>query len=213
MEKSKKLNYPLITDGNKYCKFLICLPFAPLVICEQMKFIKDLLFFEIQTTGQDPDKDSIIQLSAVLLDKDNLLEKDNFNTYIKISFLDSVINEHAKLLNTNYDTLRKSPKIYDAVKNFHKKFGQNLLLSTNSFQSVWFLRNAFKKAAIGFNYDPHIVQLWTLGYIYTLNYGLKKMPTFHTFLDYFKLKQKNPFDAMEKVRLEAEVFRRIIKEV
>ena len=178
-----------------------------------MKFIKDLLFFEIQTTGVDPEKDSVIQISGILLDKDNLLEKNNFNTYIKVSFLDSVINDHAKLLHIDYETLRKSPKIYDAVKNFHKNFGTNLLLATHSFNNVWFLKNAFKKALVPFDYDPHIIQLWTLGYIYTLNYGLKKMPTFHTFVDYFKLKQKQPFDSMEKARLSAEIFRKIIKEV
>jgi DNA polymerase III epsilon subunit-like protein len=178
-----------------------------------MKFIKDLLFFEITTTGSDPDKDSLVQLSAVLLDKDNLLEKGNFNTYVRVSYLDSIINEHAKLLHTDYETLRKSPKVYDAIKNFHKKFGTNLLLATHSLTSVLFLKNAFKKAVVPFDYDSHIVQLWTLGYVYTLNYGLKKMPTFQTFLDYFKLKQKHPFDSLEKVRLEAEVFRKIIKEV
>lgn len=178
-----------------------------------MKFIKDLLFFEMQTTGLDPDKDQVIQLSAVLLDKDNLLEKNNFNTYIKISYLDSVILEHAKILNTDYETLRKSPKIYDAIKKFHQNFGTDLLLATHTLQNVLFLKNAFKKAVVKFDYDSHIVNLWTLGYIYTLNYGLKKMPTFNTFVDYFKLKQKDPFDAMEKVRLAAEVFRKIIREV
>lgn len=178
-----------------------------------MKFIKDLLFFEITTTGNDPDKDSIIQLAAILLDKDNLLEKNNFNSYIKVSFLDSIINEHAKILHSDYETLRKSPKIYETIKRFSNKFGQNLLLATHSFNNVWFLKNAFRKAVMPFDYDSHIIQLWTLGYIYTLNYGLKKMPTFHTFTDYFKLKQKQPFDAMEKARLSAEIFRRIIKEV
>ncbi|MEK7162042.1 MAG: exonuclease domain-containing protein [Patescibacteria group bacterium] len=178
-----------------------------------MRFIKDLLFIEIQSTGLDPDKDSIIQLSAVLLDKDNLLEKNNFNSFIKVSYLDSVINEHAKLLNTSPEVLRKSPKIYDCVKQFHQKFGRNLLLSVHSFQQLLFLKIAFKRAAVPFDYDEHVVQLWTLGYLYTLNYGLKKMPTFNTFLDYFKLKQKYPYDAMEKVRLEAEIFRKIIKEV
>jgi hypothetical protein len=39
------------------------------------------------------------------------------------------------------------------------------------------------------------------------------MPTFQTFLDYFRLKQKTPYDMLEKVRLEAEVFRKIIREV
>ena len=178
-----------------------------------MKFIKDLLFFEIQTTGHDPDKDSIIQLSAILIDKDNLLEKNNFNTYIRVSYLDNIINEHAKLLHTDYESLRKSPKIYDAIKNFHKKFGNNLLLATHGFHHLLFLKNAFKKALVPYDYDHHVVQRWTLGYIYTLNYGVKKMPTFHTFVDYFKMKQKEPWNPMEKVRLEADIFRKIIREV
>lgn len=177
-----------------------------------MKFIKDLLFFETQTTGTDSDKDNIIQLSAVLCDKDNLLEKANFNSYIRVSYLDSVILQHSRILNTDYETLKKSPKIYDVAKRFKEKFGTNLLLATHNVTNLLFLRNAFKKAAVPFDYDQHTVELWTLGYIYTLNYGLKKMPTFNTMLDYFKIKQKRPFDAMEKVRLEAEIFRRIIKE-
>lgn len=178
-----------------------------------MKFIKDILFFEVQTTGQDTDKDSIIQISAVLLDKDNLLEKNNFNAYIKVSYLDSMVNAHASILNIPPEMLRKSPKVYEAVKSFHKHFGNNLLLATHNFSSVLFLKNAFKKALVPFDYDGHIIQLWTLGYIYTLNYGLKKMPTFNTFLDYFKLKQTQPFNALEKARLSAEIFRKIIKEV
>jgi DNA polymerase III alpha subunit (gram-positive type) len=178
-----------------------------------MKFIKDILFFDLHTTGRDSDKDNIIQLSAVLLDRDNLLEKANFNLFIRVSYLDSVINEHAKLLHTDYETLRKSPKIYDCVKLFHNKFGRDLLLATHNLSSVLFLKTAFRKAAVPFDYDPHVVDLWTLGYVYTLNYGLKKMPTFNTFLDYFKIRQKRPWDSMEKVRLEVEVFRKIIKEV
>jgi len=178
-----------------------------------MKFIKDILFFEVQTTGYDTDKDSIIQLSAVLLDKDNLLEKNNFNTFIRVSYLDSIITEHAKILHTDYETLRKSPKVYDAIKNFHNKFGRDLLLATHSSNNLWFLKNAYKKAAVAYDYDYHVIQLWTLGYIYTLNYGLNKMPTFQTLLEYFRLKQEKPYNMLEKVRLEAEIFRRIIREV
>jgi DNA polymerase III epsilon subunit-like protein len=178
-----------------------------------MKFIKDLLFFELQTTGFDVDKDNIIQLSAVLLDKDNLLEKANFNSYVRVSFLDSPITEHARMLHITFDELKKSPKVYDVVKQFHAKFGTDLLLAAHNLTNVLFLKNAFKKSNIKFDYDQHVIELWTLGYIYTLNYGLRKMPTFNTFLDSFKLKQHKPYDAMEKVRLEADVFRRIIKEV
>ncbi len=178
-----------------------------------MKFIKNILFFEISTTGPDVDKDNVIQISAVLLDKDNLLERANYNTFIRVSYLDSMINEHAKLLNTDYETLRRSPKIYEAVKNFREKFGNDLLLATHTLANLLFLKNAFRKAVVKYDYDAHVIELWTLGYIYTLNYGLKKMPTFNTFLDHFRLKMKNPVDALERVRLEAEIFRKIIKEV
>lgn len=178
-----------------------------------MKFIKDLLFFELQTTGLDSDKHNIIQLSAVLLDKDNLLEKANFNSYVRVSYLDSVIAEHAKMLHLDFEPLKKSPKIYDVIKQFHTKFGTDLLLATHNLTNVLFLKSAFKKSSVPFDYDPHVVELWTLGYIYTLNYGLRKMPTFNTFLDYFKLEQKKTYDAMEKTRLEVEIFRKIIKEV
>ena len=178
-----------------------------------MKFIKDLLFFELQTTGQDPDKDNIIQLSAVLLDKDNLLEKGNFNSYVRVSYLDSVITDHAKLLQIDFETLKKSPKVYDVAKQFHTKFGTNLLLATHNLSNLLFAKQSFRKSGLKFDYDMHVLELWTLGYIYTLNYGLKKMPTFNTFVTHFNLQQKKPFDSMEKVRLEAEIFRRIIKEV
>jgi DNA polymerase III epsilon subunit-like protein len=178
-----------------------------------MKFIKDLLFFELITTGSDPDKDNILQLSAVLLDKDNLLERESFNSHVRVSFIEGLLWEHSKLLRIEIGELKKSPKIYDVIKQFRKKFPDPLLLATHSFQNTLFLKNAFKKAALPFDFDTHIVDVWTLGYIYTLNYGLKKMPTFHTFLEQFKLKQQNPNDALEKVRLEAEIFRKIIKEV
>lgn len=178
-----------------------------------MKLIKDILFFETTTTGQDFEKDQILQLSAILLDKDNLLEKNFFTSYIRVSYLDNIINEHAKILGVEYEVLRKSPKIYDCIKNFKKHFTGNFILATHSSKNLIFLKNAFKKAIVVYDYDYHVLDLWTLGYVYTLNYGLKKIPSFNTFLEYFRLKQKNSADALEKVRLEAEIFRKIIKEV
>lgn len=179
-----------------------------------MKFIKDILLFDMETTGPDVDKDNIIQLSAILLDKDNLLEKNYFNSYVRVSLLDGTINQHAEILNIPFDLMRKSPKIYDAIKKFYTVFrNDSVLLATHNLNSVLFLRNGFKKALVPFEYDQHILELWTLGYIYTLNYGLKKIPTFRTLLDHFHLRQKNRHNALEKVRLSAEIFRKIIKDV
>lgn len=179
-----------------------------------MKFIKDILLFDMETTGPDVDKDNIIQLSAVLLDKDNLLEKNYFNNYVRVSLLDGTIKEHSEILNISFDIMRKSPKIYDVIKKFHQEFkSESVLLATHNLGNVLFLRQGFKKATIPFEFDQHIMELWTLGYIYTLNYGLKKIPTFSTLLDHFHLKQKNRHNALEKARLAGEIFRKIIKDV
>jgi DNA polymerase III epsilon subunit-like protein len=178
-----------------------------------MKFIKDILIIDIETTGSDIDKDNIIQLSAVVLDKDNLLEKNFFNSYVRVSLLDGTITQHADLLHIPFETLRKSPKIYDAVKRLNADLGTSYLLAVHNLDKLLFLRNAFKKTLLPWNYDNHVLELWTLGYIYTLNYGIKKMPTFHTFIDHFHLKLKNRADSLERARLSAEIFRKIIKEI
>ena len=60
-----------------------------------MKLIKDLLVFHIETTGPDPERDHIIQIAAVLLDKDSLLEKNFQNSFVKVSFLDGTIQKHS----------------------------------------------------------------------------------------------------------------------
>ncbi len=175
-----------------------------------MKFIKDILFIETTTTGPDTDKDSIIQLSAILLDKDNLLEKANFNSYVRVSLLESTIHKHAQILDIPDEVMRKSSKIYEVAKKFYDQFGNDLLLATHNVQNLFFLRNAFKKANIPYDYDNHVIELWTLEYIYALSYGIKKMPTLNTLLDHFRIKQVSQSNAIERARACTIVFKKII---
>lgn len=175
-----------------------------------MKFIKDILFIEMVTTGDDPEKNAIIQLSGILLDKDNLLEKLSFNSYIRVSLLENTIRQHANMLGIEESTLQKSGKIFDVAKKFHEYFGTDVMLATHNVRNILFLKQAYKKANVPFDYDVHIVELWTLGYIYALSYGIKKMPTLNTLLDHFRLKMARENDAFERVRLEIAVFKKII---
>ncbi len=175
-----------------------------------MKFIKDILLFQLETTGAIPDRDHIIQLSAVLLDKDNLLEKNFFNSYVKVSFLDGTIQQHADHLNIPFETLRKSPKIHDVLKKFTATFGSEPLLATHGAQSLQFLRHAFKKSLVPYDYSSQVLDLWTLGYIYTLHYGIKKIPTLETLITHFNLKPASRNNALEKARLAATIFKKIV---
>jgi DNA polymerase III epsilon subunit-like protein len=175
-----------------------------------MKFIKDILLFHVETTGPNLDRDTLIQLSAVLLDKDNLLEKNYFNSYVKVSFLDNTIAQHATLLQIPFETLAKSPKLPEVIKQFVSKFGSSPLLATHTVSNLQFLRNSFKKSLVPFEYDSHVIDIWSLGYVYTLHYGIKKMPTLETLAQHFNLKIKNRSSALEKARLAASIFKKII---
>jgi DNA polymerase III epsilon subunit-like protein len=175
-----------------------------------MKFIKDILLFQIETTGSNPDRDSLLQLSAVLLDKDNLLEKNFFNSYIKVSFLDNTLAQHAEFLQIPFGTLQKSPKLAEVIKKFYEIFGSEPLLATHGVSNVQFLRQAFKKTMVPFNYHHHVLDVWTLGYIYTLHYGIKKMPTLDTLSQHFNIKTVGLHNALEKARASAAIFRKIV---
>ncbi len=178
-----------------------------------MKFIKDILLVELETTGQDTDRDSIIQLSAVLLDKDNLLEKDFFNSIVRVSLLENTISKHAAMLGIPFEEMRKSQKIYETLKKFTEQFDKPILLASHNVTNLFFLRNAYRKSLIPFEFDSHVLELWTLSYIYTLTNGIKKMPTLYTLLDHFNMKLKNEHNAMEKARAEAAIFRKVINNV
>jgi len=173
-----------------------------------MKLIKDLLVFHVETTGPDPERDHIIQIAAVLLDKDSLLEKNFQNSFVKVSFLDGTIQKHSEQLGISFDELRQSPKITEAIKDFINTFGFEPLLATNSTASLLFLRNAFKKSLQPFKYDKHVLDVWSLSYIYALHIGIKKIPSLTTLADHFNLPTAKT--GLDKARLTAQILRKII---
>lgn len=175
-----------------------------------MKFIKDILLVETTTTGVDVDKDAILQITGILLDKDNLLEKSIFNSYVRVSLLENIIQKHSVVLGIKEEQLQKSPKIYDAVKKFNEQFGNSPMLATHNIANIFFLRNAYKKANVPWEFEPHILELWTLQYIYSLSYGIKKMPTLSTLLDHFRIPRVNHSNSLERAKAESIVFKKII---
>lgn len=176
-----------------------------------MKFLKDLLIVEVETTGEDTEKDAVIQLAAIVLDKDNLLEKQIFNTYIRTSLLEGTLARHSAMLKIQSEVMHKSPKTYDAVKKFLETIDTGATLASQSLKQVLFLRSLFKKAVIPYPFDTHVFLLWPLEYLFVQRLGLKKIPTIDTLANYFSLRARNPNNALERARMEAEVLRRIIK--
>lgn len=178
-----------------------------------MKFIKDILLFDLETSGPDPDKDVIVQLGAVLLDKDNLLEKQFLNVHVRNSMLHATLIEHAAAAHADVRLLQSGKKPLDLVRELPTLFPSTVTLAPASASRLLFLKNMFRKQAVSFPFELNGLDLWTLYYLYGVRTGLKKIPTLHTLAEQLHTRVANPFDAYERARLHAAFFRHLIKEM
>src|SRR6185503_1990463 len=108
-----------------------------------MKFLKDILVLDLETSGPDPERDHIIQIGAILLDKDNLLEKNFFNSYVKASLLQDTTMKHAAQLNIPFEQLVKSKRLVDVLKQMQQKFDRPYLLASHNVKNIFFWKAGF----------------------------------------------------------------------
>lgn len=176
-----------------------------------MKFIKDILLFDcITTNDEDYERGNILQISAVILDRNNLLERAVFNTYIKTSALDSTIAKQAHLLNVPEEVLKTSPRTVVVLRQFSEWLATDVTLACQHTHNLISLRHAFKNCGLPFPYKGSILELWGLEYIFSLNSGLNKLPTLETLADQFNYKLTNRYDAFDRVRASVHVLKKII---
>ncbi len=175
-----------------------------------MKFARDILLIDMETTGINPEKDFPLQLAAVLLDKDNLLEKDNFNSYIKHSFSQTTNDRIVQTLGIEKELWMKSPNLREVMNAFKDKFSYSATLASQNMVNISFLREALRRLQQPYEYDYHVLELWTLEYMYLSKQNLKKIPTAETIGQYFKLDRPREHDAFASVRYLADIFRKLV---
>lgn len=176
-----------------------------------MKFARDILLIDVEATGQDVEKGFPLQLSAVLLDKDNLLEKNFFNSYIKHPFSQTTNDQIVQTLGIPKEKWITAPNLKVVIQNFKDTFPYNVTLCSHNIINVNFLRESFKRAKIDYEYDYHIIDLWTLGYFLMSKQNLKKIPTAETLGAYFRLEKGKEHDSLDNCRYLAEILRKIVK--
>jgi len=175
-----------------------------------MRFARDILLIDIESTGTNSEKDFPLQLAAVLLDKDNLLEKDWFNSYVRYSFSQSTNDRIIQTLGISKEVLFKSPTLKEVISAFNSRFPFNVTLASQNIVNLNLLHEAFKKVGISYEYDYHILELWTLGYVFLSGQNIKKIPTAGTLGQYFKIERKKEHDALANCRFLAEILRKLI---
>jgi DNA polymerase-3 subunit epsilon len=184
-----------------------------------MNFKKDLLLVDLETTGLDASKQEIIQLSAILLDKKTLKEKSFFNAYARPVKWAQRNLESMKVNGIKKDWLDSAPPLKTVLKQFRKQFkaSQVILSYYGGPVDMDFLRAAYYKHKIKWQFDYHYFNLWVYFYAHlAAKNQLKNKKKFSGFsledlMKKYKIKSSNRHDGLEDCRIEAEVLRKLIK--
>lgn len=176
-----------------------------------MKFARDILLIDIETTGPNPEKDFPLQIAGILLDKDNLLEKNYFNSYVRFPFSQTTNDRIVQTLGISKEQWIKTPNVKTVINEFVAKFPYNLTLASHNVINVNFLQASFKRAGLPYEYDYHILEIWTLGYLFLSKLNSKKIPTAETLGQYFKIQKEKEHDAFANCKFLVEIFKKLIK--
>ncbi len=187
-----------------------------------MNFKHDLLLVDLETTGLDSSCHEIIQIAALLLDRRTLKKKKSFNNFIRPTEWKSRDRESMKVNKIIWEQIKDAPDLKSAIKKFNKEFSpKKVVLSYYGGPlDMDFLRVAYKKSAVKWQFDYHYFNLWAVFYGSMAAKNQLKSKTKHAgfTLDSLakKLKVKisgSRHDAFYDCRLEAEVLRKIIKKI
>ncbi len=184
-------------------------------------FNRDLLLIDIETTGLDVNRHEIIQLAAVLLDRKTLKEKKSFVFYARPTKWRARDRESMAVNKIIWEMVKTAPSLKSVLRKFNRMFGKNAIFSHYAgIMDITFMQRAYEKSRMRWPFDHHYFNIWGLFYTFlALKNKLKSRKQFAGFgledcLKYFKIAVPgNLHDALVDCRMEAEVLRRVIKNI
>lgn len=167
-----------------------------------MKFAKDILIIDFEGLVEP------VQIGAILLDKETLLEKDSFKSYISADLKGEV----KAVSGISQETLEGAPTQTEVGKMVFKKFGTDVFIG--SWVADADMTN-FKKiiSAAGIDikmYDYHILDIWPAAYIYLLKNGYSGGIRSEEIFQTFGATPRGLHDALEDCRIAADVLRKLV---
>ncbi len=134
-------------------------------------FTRDIVVFDTETTGLDISKHELIQIAAIRLDKDNLAEKNRYESFIKPSHWETQNPKAAEVHQISYDTVKDAPTPEVVLAEFEQAFPPTeVLLSAYNFPFDFsFLYDTYRKLGKQCPYDFHGVDIWAFAYYFWSN--------------------------------------------
>lgn len=178
-----------------------------------MKFKKDILMIDFETTDGRPPLAKPIQLAAVLLDKNTLKEKKEFSSYIKQD-LEGANPRSSAVHGITKEILKDAPSQDEVMQKFLDYFGTNVYLSCwTTMLDTKMLEDMMTGIGHDFmEYDYHILDIWPIIYIHFVKQGRGDIYRSEQTFQEFGLPSRKAHDALEDCRHTAEVLRKIVFE-
>lgn len=173
----------------------------------------DLIITDIETTGLNPIKHEIIEIGAVRIKSDSLIEIADFSVKIKPTNLDVADPESLDLIDFVNIDWTNSKNLLVAIKDFNK-FAENGLLAGWNFSFDWsFLSRYFYSNNVAELFDYHRIDLMSIAYDFSKR--IKSIETggisLRKFAKFFEIDFPETHSALADAKLTAEVYRRIRK--
>lgn len=171
---------------------------------------QDLLLIDCELAYPEAERGAILQLAGVLLDKKNLLEKKQFESYARPSLLDGSTTSLAKNLGVPPETIKLAPRLPEVLKSFFDYFRDSYQIACFGITPYIALAAANKKSGNKKPLDLPIFDAWTVLYTHSEQINTLKLPNLETFASQYKLNLKNSHNAMERIKLISEILRKTI---
>ncbi len=161
----------------------------------------DLVFFDFETTGGNPNNSSIIEIGAIKYSKG--VEVGRFETLVKPQHRISKIVE--KITGINEHVVKNAPEFHEIAQSFFEFVGDSILISHGALGDIAFVYHHFKEFSgqelKNFYFCTHLL----------VSHFFPQIPskTLTGVAEYFKISAIVAHNAMNDAQLTCEVFWKI----
>jgi DNA polymerase III epsilon subunit-like protein len=165
-----------------------------------MYFPKDILMLDFEGRNKP------IQIGAVLLDKETLVEKDSYSSYIYAD-----MNTVSTKSGITQEMLIGAPSQEQVGKELVERFGMDFLIgSWVANMDTQHFRTLISAAGYTWDqFDFHVVDVWPAAYIHLVKNGYKGSLFSEEMFQAFGAKPRGLHDALEDARIAADVLRQL----
>lgn len=173
-------------------------------------FKKKLLVVDLETTGLDPNSDSIIQIGACLLSRKVLREEQCMTTLVQPT--SPISRESQAIHGLTPEDLDNAPTLANAIRKLEDLAPPSkvFLCGHNISFDTAFLKAAYRQLDREYPYDYHTVDLWSVAnFVFSAN-GLNP-PNYRldTLAGLYNIGRDRHHDALQDVQITAKVFKHL----